>query len=103
MNMQITLRIDEQDRTFTNDFVKARIFRNALKINEKMRNEGADINVSTFDELIEFVVSVFNNQFTVDDVWDGIEANKLTDELMRIFNGVLNIGGVETAEGKQVV
>lgn len=101
--MQITLRIGDMDKSFTNDFVKARIFRNALKINEKMRNEGSDISVSTFDELIEFVVSAFNNQFTADDVWDGIEANKLTDELMRIFNGVLNIGGVETAEGKQAI
>ncbi len=94
--MQIKLRINSEEKTFTNDFVKARVFRNALKMNEKMRNEGNEISVETFDEMIGFVVNVFDNQFTVDDVWDGLEAGKLQDEIMRVFNNVLNIGGLET-------
>jgi len=101
--MQITLRIDGQEKTFTNDFVKARVFRNALKMNEKMRIEGNEISVETFDEMINFIVNVFDNQFTVDDIWDGVEAGMLQSEIMRVFNGVLNIGGFETAtasEGK---
>ncbi len=94
--MQITLKIDGQEKMFSNDFVKARVFRNALKMNEKMRKEGNDISVETFDEMIGFVVNVFDNQFTVDDIWDGLEAGKLQDEIMRVFNSVLNIGGLET-------
>ncbi|WKT75577.1 phage tail assembly chaperone G [Lysinibacillus fusiformis] len=101
--MQIKLRIDGQEKTFTNDFVKARVFRNALKMNEKMRIEGNEISVDTFDEMINFIVNVFDNQFTVDDIWDGIEAGMLQSEIMRVFDSVLNIGGYETAtpsEGK---
>lgn len=104
--MQITLKINGQEQIFSNDFVKARVFRNALKMNEKMRKEGNEISVETFDEMISFVVNVFDNQFTIDDVWDGLEAGKLQDEIMRVFNNVLNIGGLETktalndAEGK---
>lgn len=101
--MKIVLRINGEDKTFINDFVKARVFRNALKMNEKMREEGNDISVSTFDEMIEFVVTVFDNQFTVDDVWDGLEAGNLQGEIMRVFNNVLNIGGLDTeptSEGK---
>lgn len=94
--MQIILRINKEEKTFTNEFIKARVFRNALKMNEKMRNEGNEISVETFDEMIGFVVNVFDNQFTVDDVWDGLEAGKLNDEIMRVFNNVLNIGGLET-------
>ena len=105
--MQIVLRIDGEDKTFKNDFVKARIFRNALKMNEKMREEDNEISVDTFDEMISFVVSVFDNQFSVDDVWDGLEAGALQPEIMRVFNNVLNIGGLETKqatteEGKSV-
>ncbi len=106
--MQITLKINGQERIFSNDFVKARVFRNALKMNEKMRKEGNEISVETFDEMISFVVNVFDNQFTIDDVWDGLEAGRLQDEIMRVFNNVLNIGGLETkpslndAEGKLV-
>lgn len=94
--MQITLRVNKEEKTFTNNFIKARVFRNALKMNEKMRGEGNEISVETFDEMIGFVVNVFDNQFTVDDVWDGLEAGKLNDEIMRVFNNVLNIGGLET-------
>jgi len=103
--MQIKLRIDGQEKTFTNDFVKARVFRNALKMNEKMRIEGNEISVETFDEMINFIVNVFDNQFTVDDIWDGIEAGMIQGEIMRVFNSVINIGGLETAttnEGKSV-
>lgn len=105
--MQITLRIDGDNKTFTNDFVKARVFRNALKMNEKMRKEGKEISVETFDEMVGFVVTVFDNQFTIDDFYDGVHAGKLQDEIMRVFNGVLNAGGLETKpstddEGKLV-
>ena len=48
------------------------------------------------DEMIGFVVNVFDNQFTADDVWDGLEAGNLQLEIMRVFNNVLNIGGLET-------
>lgn len=93
--MQITLKINGEDKTFTNDFVKARVFRNALKLNEKQREQGNGISVTTFDDMIDFVVGVFDNKFTADDVWDGLEAGKLQPEIMRIFNNVLNIGGLE--------
>ena len=35
--MQITLKIKEKDKTFTNDFVNARQFKNALKLNENLK------------------------------------------------------------------
>jgi len=94
--MEIKLRIDGDNKTFTNDFVKARVFRNALKLNEKMSKEGNEISVETFDEMVGFVVTVFDNQFTTDDFYDGVQAGELQSEIMHVFNSVLNIGGLET-------
>lgn len=94
--MQIKLRIDGQEKTFTNDFVKARIFRNALKLNEEMNKKGNEITVETFDEMMGFVANVFDNQFTVDELWDGLEGGNFQDEVMRVFNNVLNMGGLTT-------
>lgn len=94
--MEIKLRIDGDNKTFTNDFVKARVFRNALKLNDKMSKEGNKISVETFDEMVGFVVTVFDNRFTIDDFYDGVEAGELQSEIMRVFNSVLNIGGLET-------
>ncbi|MEK4228969.1 phage tail assembly chaperone G [Solibacillus sp. FSL H8-0538] len=100
--MKIVVRIKGEDKTFINDFVAARIFRNALALNEKMKDQGTNISVDTFDEMVEFVIAVFNHQFTVDDFYDGVEAYKFQDEIMRVFNSVLNVGGLETvdSEGK---
>lgn len=102
--MKITVRIDGEDKTFTNDFVKARVFRNALMLNEEMKEAGNDISVELFDKMVSFVVTVFDNRFTFDEFYDGIEAGKLQDEIMRIFNNVINVAGLETVtpevEGK---
>ncbi|MFJ8102790.1 phage tail assembly chaperone G [Lysinibacillus sp. NPDC096212] len=94
--MQITLLIDGDNKTFTNDFIKARVFRNALKLNEQMSKEGNKISVKTFDEMVGFIVTVFDNQFTIDDFYDGVSSGELQPEIMRVFNGVLNAGGLET-------
>lgn len=99
--MQITLLIDNKEKTFTNDFVKARVFRNALKLNQRLRESG-EITVDLFDEMVEFVAIAFNNQFTVDEVWDGVQAHELQGEVMRVFNEVLKFGGLETQEGNEL-
>jgi hypothetical protein len=92
--MQITLKIDGKDKTFTNDFIPGRIFRNALLLNKKMKEEGSDLTAELFDELVEFCVVTFGKQFTLDEFWDGIDARLLDSEVMRIYNDVLSFGGL---------
>lgn len=95
--MQITLRIDGKDKIFTNDFVPGRVFRNALLINKKMKDKGVELSPELFDELIEFCVTAFSKQFTIDEFWDGIDARYLDKEVMRIYNEVLSFGGLATS------
>ncbi len=93
--MEITLRIEGKDKTFTNDFVAARIFRDTLELNKKF-SAGIDLtDPGTFDLIVDFVVSAFDSNFTVDDVWNGLPASKLQSEIMRIYNEVLSLGGLE--------
>ncbi|OCA84485.1 hypothetical protein A8F94_17465 [Bacillus sp. FJAT-27225] len=100
--MQITLNIDGKEKTYTNDFVKARIFKNALKLNKEMKSI-KEISEELFDKLVEFVVVAFDRQFTVDEVWDGLAVADLQSEAMRIFNEVLSLGGlqIESDEGNE--
>jgi hypothetical protein len=94
--MKITLRIEDKEKTFTNDFVKGRIFRNALKLNKQIREKGFDVtDAEAFDPMIEFAVTAFDNQFTIDEVWDGLRTEELQPEIVRIFNEVLSLGGLE--------
>lgn len=100
--MQITLKIKGKEKTFTNDFVPGRVFRNALLLNKKMRD--IEISPELFDDLVEFCVVAFGKQFTIDEFWDGIDARLLNQEVMRIFNEVLSFGGlaVQSDEGNEV-
>lgn len=89
--MKITLRIDGKEKTFINDFVSARVFRKALELNEEFKNKSN--LVEQLDALAEFVVTVFDKQFTLDELWDGLPTGKFNTELMRIFNEVLALEG----------
>lgn len=94
--MQITLRIEDKEKTFTNDFVKGRIFRNALKLNKQIRENGIDdTNAEDLDPMIEFTVIAFDKQFTIDEVWDGLSVEQLKPEIIRVFHEVLALGGLE--------
>lgn len=43
------------------------------------------------DVLVQFVVDIFNKQFTIDDVYDGLDADKLIPTITECIQGV--IGG----------
>jgi N-acetyl-anhydromuramyl-L-alanine amidase AmpD len=91
--MQITLKIDGNDKTFINDFVPGRVFKNALTLNKKMKEEGSELTAELFDELVEFCVMAFNKQFTTEEFWDGIDARYLDSEVTRIYSEILSFGG----------
>ncbi|MBU5342278.1 phage tail assembly chaperone G [Caldifermentibacillus hisashii] len=94
--MKISLLIDGKEKTFTNDYVNARHFRNALKLNKEFRELGLTIaDEETYEKLSEFVVSAFNNQFTLGELEEGIKIENYLAELQRIFNEVLSLGGLE--------
>ena len=93
--MKIVLRIDGQDKTFLNDYVEAINFRNALELNKEFAKNNDMGDVATFDKIVEFVVKAFNQQFSVEDVWNGLPITKIQSEPMRIFSEVLSLGGLE--------
>ncbi|BDH62307.1 hypothetical protein MTP04_24370 [Lysinibacillus sp. PLM2] len=97
--MKITLRIDGKEKEFVTDFISARKFRKALELNEK--DKGKEVSLlESLDKLAEYVVTVFDNQFTLDELWEGIPAGKINSELMRIFNEVLGLEGLAVIDGQ---
>ena len=94
--MQITLKIKEKDKTFTNDFVNARQFKNALKLNKEFKENNLTIlDLDTYEKFAEFAVSVFNHQFTLDELDEGLPTQTYLSELQRVFNEVLTLGGLQ--------
>ena len=102
--MQITLKIEDNDKTFVNDFVSARLLTDDTA---QKQNEGTHTVTDQLDDLAEIVVKAFNHQFTLDELWDGVSLEQFQSELMRVFNEILGLGGYALkgakSEGKQVI
>lgn len=98
--MQIKLMIGEEEKSFVAHFVKGRILRRAFELNKKF--ETMD-QLEQLDSLVAFVCEVFGDQFTPDQVWDGLPLETIFPEVQGIFNEVVEkaTSGVKGgAEGK---
>lgn len=84
----MSIRID--DKEYTLGKVKARMFRKAVALTDEMNLE--KISVKDLDDMVDFVVEAYGNQFTRDDLYDGIEAKDLMEVLSKCITDV--VGGV---------
>ncbi|EPY2274469.1 phage tail assembly chaperone G [Clostridium sporogenes] len=71
--MEITLKIDDNDKIFIAPFVSTRKLKETLVLSKKVQN-GFDEKV--LDELGNYIVGLYGNQFTLDELLDGFPANK---------------------------
>ena len=85
------------DKTYVASAVKARMFRKAIEISEKINFE--KMKAKDLDELIDFIVELYGKQFTRDDLYDGLPAEKLTSTLSESINGIVS-GVAEKIESK---
>jgi len=85
------------DKTYVADAAKARFFRKALEINEQ--TDFNQLKTKDLDKLIDFVVDVYGKQFTRDELYDGLDADKLIPTLSESISGIVN-GVAEKLESK---
>lgn len=99
--MQITLRLNGEDKTFTAGFISARMFRKAVQM-QKLFQGGADLDETVLDEMVGFVVDAYGSRFTLDDFYDGVEASKLietvTETITAVVNGVAKAAGADSQD-----
>lgn len=94
--MQITLRINGEDKTFTTDFISGRMFRRSIEMQKHFKS-GADLDEQTLDEMAGFVVDAYGKQFTLDQFYDGIPSDQLISTITKTINAV--VGRVGRAAG----
>ena len=74
-------------KTFIAPEIKGRMLRRAI---EFQKIDESTFDVTTLDNLVNFIVELFGNKFTVDDVYDGINIKLLFPTLMKCVNEVIN-------------
>ena len=75
------------DRTYVMPKVKTRMLRKAVEVNEKI--DFNNLKTKDLDELIDFVVGLYGNQFTRDEFYDELDADKLIETLNSSINGIV--------------
>lgn len=77
--------IEKTTKTFEQTKFKGRVLRNLLEIQGIFEGKQEDtFTIGDYDLMCEFLVNTFDNQFTTDDLLDGLE----THEIMGCFGQV---------------
>jgi hypothetical protein len=92
--MKLTLVIDGKEKNFTAPFISGRMLRKTLDIAKTTNFDNVD--GSTLDDLADYVCELFKGQFSQDEFYDGIEANKLLSTVIYCVNEVVGKVGKAT-------
>ena len=82
--MEITLRIDNQPKKITQNFVSGRMFRRTLELEKAWRERDKEDPITELDMMSDYVSEVFNRQFSAEEYLDGVESHKTVSEFMRV-------------------
>ncbi|MCY7911018.1 hypothetical protein MOB65_19335 [Bacillus inaquosorum] len=96
--MQITLLINGEEKVFSAPFIKGRMLREAIKLSKTSNFD--DLDVGDLDNLVDYVVRVYEGQFSIDDFYDGISSEKMISTISDTIQGVVGTvnAGVEQSE-----
>lgn len=86
--MQITLKIDGQDKVFTTDFIPGRVYRRAIEIQAQV--DFSNVTPETLDMLVDFTVEAHGGKFTRDEFYDGVDSRKLLSEIVNTINTIMS-------------
>lgn len=92
--MEIKLMINEEEKTFRNEFVSAKMLRKSFELYDVLSKieDSFLIDDEVFSKINAFFIDLYNNQFTEDEFENGIRANKFIDiviEQLQAVSGVL--------------
>jgi len=100
--MQITLMVDGEEKVFQAPFVKGRMLREAIKLSKSSNFD--DLDVEDLDALVGYVVRVYDEQFDIDQFYDGISSEKLiptiTETIQQVV-GTVAVPNEQVGENKE--
>ncbi|SDI19331.1 hypothetical protein SAMN05192534_12456 [Alteribacillus persepolensis] len=79
--MEITLHLNGEDKTFTIPFVNTLILRKTLEIKKEIDFTKAITDEEDLDKIADFLVFAFKNQFSREDVFEGLPGGELLTKM----------------------
>lgn len=93
--MDITLKINGKDKTYTAGFISARMVRTTIAVSQDINFDS--ITPEELDKLMDYIVDLFGSQFTRDELYDGLASKDLIPTITRCINEVVGAIGEATA------
>lgn len=73
-------------KTFVTNKIKARMVRRATELTKDV--DFNNLTPESLDNIIDFVCEVYKNKFTRDELYDGLDAEKLIPTLVETIQGI---------------
>lgn len=86
--MKIKLRINGEDKTFTAPFISARKLKDSFALSKKVQGE---FDENTLDEVGNYLVNIYGNQFTLDQLYDGFPADQFLNKALEDMQKVMGV------------
>lgn len=100
--MNLELRINKKERIYSADFVSARHYRTLLKHDKEI--DYFDMSLEDYDKVVGFICDVFDNQFTMDEFYEGVRSHELNGVILSVFTYVRTgqEANLEVLEGNEL-
>lgn len=92
LDLKVKININGEEKEFRKNYLSVKSYKEVLKIVTKMRKEELEIS-DIIDIYTEFLVSIYQNQFSKEDVEEGMGIDSLiktAKEHMDKITGVFN-------------
>ncbi len=93
--MEIVLKVKGKDKNYRAGFISARMVRRTIAISQEINFE--NISPEELDKLMDYIVELFGNQFSRDELYDGLASKDLISTITKCINEVVGEVGEATA------
>ncbi|HZK62361.1 MAG TPA: hypothetical protein VFC41_09795, partial [Anaerovoracaceae bacterium] len=69
------MKLKLNDKEYVSGTIKAVAFRKSIEIKEALDFD--NLTTDNYNTIVDFTVEIFGGQFTRDEFWNGLDANKL--------------------------
>lgn len=88
-----------KDKTYTAGFISARMVRRTIEVSKEVNFD--NITPEELDKLMNYIVELFGNQFTRDELYDGLASKNLIPTITKCINEVIGeVSSVTSGEEK---
>jgi hypothetical protein len=84
--VEIKLLIEKKEKTFVPRFISARQFRKGMEISKKVKV--GIYEPEELDTVVDYVVELYDHQFTRDEFYDGLPSHQLHPTIMHCIDGI---------------